>query len=91
MSDQAIRLPEVQWLYRRLFAFSGLFLAAGLLAFVIHKLDDPEALKNLGLAACSLIALMALLYLAGATVTDLARLKSARLINFPSATPEPTQ
>jgi endo-1,4-beta-mannosidase len=72
-------LAEVQWTHRRAFSYG----AAGALIFllggiVLFRTDDPEVLKPLGLAFCGLIALVTLVYVAGATATDIARIIEAR-------------
>lgn len=78
MSEPApLQLAEIRWTFRRIFTYLLTAIAAGLVGFVIHRLEDPEALKWIGLALVLLIAVVALLYLAGATATDLARLAAA--------------
>lgn len=78
MSDAApLQLAEVRWTYRRWYAYVLTAVLAALVGLVIWRLDDPVALKTLGLALCALIALLALLYMAGAVTTDLARLMAA--------------
>jgi len=78
MSDAPpLQLAEVQWTFRRIFAYALTGVLAALVGLVIWRLDDPTALKVLGLALCALIALLALLYMAGAVTTDLARLAAA--------------
>lgn len=72
-----LQLAEVRWTYRRWYAYVLTAVLAALTALVIWRLDDPVALKTLGLALCALIALQALLYMAGAVTTDLARLVAA--------------
>lgn len=76
MAD-VLRLPEVQFFYRRWFFYSLTALACAGLGLIIWKLDDPSALKEIGLWLIGLIAFLALLYMAGPTVTDLARLGAA--------------
>jgi cytochrome bd-type quinol oxidase subunit 1 len=70
-------LAEVRWTFRRWYTYVLTGVICALLAFVVHRLQDPAALKVIGLALVALIALSQLLYLAGATVTDLARLAAA--------------
>ncbi|MGH6909337.1 MAG: hypothetical protein ACREEG_04050 [Phenylobacterium sp.] len=47
------------------------------LSAIIWRLDDPSALRWLGLALIGANVVMATLYLAGATVTDWAKLAAA--------------
>lgn len=77
MSDKPIVLPEIQWTYRRWYTYGLTAAAVALIACIIFRLDDPTALKWLGLALCAVIVLLALSYLYGATVTDVARLTAA--------------
>lgn len=72
-----LQLAEVRWTFRRWFTYVLTAALCGLLAFVVHRLTDPTALKVIGLALVAQIALSQLLYLAGATATDLARLAAA--------------
>lgn len=72
-----LQLAEVQWTWRRWYAYVLTAVLAGLVAYLISRLSDPAALKAVGQALCGLIGLIALLYMAGAVVTDLARLAAA--------------
>lgn len=89
MADGApLQLAEVQWTFRRWYAYVLTAVLAGLVGLVIWRLDDPAALKALGLTLCGLIALLALLYMAGAVTTDLARLAAARAgLPYPGSKP----
>ncbi len=68
---------EVRWLWRRIYAYAATVLNSAGVAAIIWRLDDAEALKWLGLALVSANVIMATLYLAGATVTDWAKLAAA--------------
>lgn len=72
---------EITWLWRRVFTYLASLANAGLLAAVIVKVRDPKGLAALGLAlGLALVAanvVLATLYLAGATVTDWARIAGA--------------
>lgn len=72
------RLAEVSWLWRRVFAFAMVLLNGLLLAEIMLRTADPEVLKPIGLGLIVLDGVVALAYLMGATVTDLARLELAR-------------
>ena len=68
---------EVRWLWRRIYAYAATLLNSGGVGAIIWRLDDPVALKWLGLALIGANVVMATLYLAGATVTDWAKLAAA--------------
>lgn len=77
--DAAAPLPlaEVRWTFRRWYTYVLTAVICALLAFTIHRLQDAGALKVIGLALVAQVALSQILYLAGATATDLARLAAA--------------
>jgi len=86
--DSAPRLPEIRWTYRRWYTYGLTVIASALLACIIWRLHDPRALMWLGLALCAVIVLLALSYLYGATVTDVAQLTAAaRTGQAPSGDP----
>lgn len=68
---------EIRWLFRRIYTYAATLLNFGLLAAVIHRLEEPAALKWLGLAMIGANVVLGTLYLAGATVTDWAKLVAA--------------
>ena len=68
---------EITWLWRRVFTYLASLANAGLLAAVIVKVRDPKGLAALGLALVAANVVLATLYLAGATVTDWARIAGA--------------
>ncbi|MGH6965591.1 MAG: hypothetical protein ACREE0_14015 [Phenylobacterium sp.] len=68
---------EVRWLWRRIYTFAVTLLNSIGLSAIIWRLDDPSALRWLGLALIGANVVMATLYLAGATVTDWAKLAAA--------------
>ena len=77
MSEGARPPVEVTWLWRRIFTYLASLVNAGLLAAVIAKVKDPQGLATLGLALVAANVVLATLYLAGATVTDWARIAGA--------------
>jgi hypothetical protein len=77
MSGPARPPVEVTWLWRRVFTYLASLANAGLLAAVILKVRDPQGLAALGLALVAANVVLATLYLAGATVTDWARIAGA--------------
>jgi hypothetical protein len=77
MSGSARPPVEVTWLWRRVFTYLASLANAGLLAAVIVKVRDPQGLAALGLALVAANVVLATLYLAGATVTDWARIAGA--------------
>jgi len=68
---------EVRWFFRRIYTYAATLLNFGLLAAVVSRLEDPGALKWLGLAMIGANVVLGTLYLAGATVTDWAKLVAA--------------
>ena len=68
---------EVRWLWRRVYSYAATLLNSAGVGGVIWRLDDPAALKWLGLALVVANVVIATLYLAGATVTDWAKLAAA--------------
>jgi hypothetical protein len=76
-AEGALPLAEVRWTFRRWYTYAITAVVCVLLGFIIHRLTDADALKFIGLALVALLALVQLTYLAGATVTDLARLAAA--------------
>ncbi len=74
---EALVLPEVRWTFRRYYSYGLTVLLAGLVGLVIWRTEDPRALMWLGLSLVAVIAIVALLYLAGATATDITRLTAA--------------
>ncbi|MFN3585752.1 hypothetical protein [Phenylobacterium sp.] len=68
---------EVRWLFRRIYTYAATLLnSAGVMA-IVWRIDDPAALKWIGLALIGANVVMATLYLSGATVTDWAKLAAA--------------
>jgi hypothetical protein len=68
---------EVRWLFRRIYTYAATVLNSAGVGAIIMRLEDPAALKWLGLALIGTNIVMATLYLAGATVTDWAKLAAA--------------
>ncbi len=68
---------EARWFFRRIYTYAASLLNFGLLAAVVCRLQDPAALKWLGLALIGANVVLGTLYLAGATVTDWAKLVAA--------------
>jgi hypothetical protein len=68
---------EVRWLWRRIYTYAVTLLNCTGLGAIVWRLNSPEALKWLGLALIGANVVVATLYLAGATVTDWAKLAHA--------------
>lgn len=68
---------EVRWLWRRVYTYVVTALNGAGVGAIIWRLDDPQALKWLGLSLIGANVVVATLYLAGATVTDWAKLAAA--------------
>lgn len=69
--------PEVRWLWRRVYVYGATLLNSAGVAVAIWRLEDPAAIKGLGLGLIAANVAMATLYLAGATVTDWAKLAAS--------------
>jgi hypothetical protein len=70
-------LVEVRWLWRRIYTYGATLLNSAGVAGVVWRLHDAQALKWIALALIGANVVLATLYLAGATVTDWAKLAHA--------------
>jgi hypothetical protein len=77
MSPPADARWEVRWLWRRIYTYAVTVLNCAGLGVIVWRLNNAEALKWLGLALIGANVVVATLYLAGATVTDWAKLAHA--------------
>ncbi len=68
---------EVRWLWRRVYTYAATLMNSIGIGAVVWRADDPQTLKWLGLALIGTNVVLATLYLAGATVTDWAKLAQA--------------
>ncbi len=68
---------EARWLWRRIYTYVATVLNSLGIVVIVCRLSDPHALKWVGLALIGSNVVMATLYLAGATVTDWAKLAQA--------------
>lgn len=68
---------EVRWLWRRIYTYAATLLNSVGVSAIIWRMSDAQALKWLGLALVAANVILATLYLAGATVTDWAKLAQA--------------
>lgn len=69
-------IKEVQWFWRRLFTFLFTGVNSLAVATIVFRLDDPSAMKWIGLGLIFANIMLAFVYMAGATLVDLTRLKS---------------
>jgi uncharacterized membrane protein YfcA len=69
-------IKEVQWFWRRLFTFLFVGINTATVGWIVLKVDDPDALKWVGLGLIFANIMLAFVYMAGATLVDLTRLKS---------------
>ncbi len=67
---------EVQWFWRRLFTFLFMGVNTVTVGWIVFKVDDPDALKWIAMMLVFADILLAFVYMAGATLVDLTRLKS---------------
>ena len=77
MSPPADPRWEVRWFWRRVYTYGATLLNSAGVGAIVWRLDDPQALKWLGLVLVGANVVTATLYLAGATVTDWAKLAHA--------------
>jgi hypothetical protein len=76
MSDEPVEHPpvEVRWLWRRIYTFAATLLNSLAIGGIVWRINDAQTLRWLGVALVGANVAIATLYLAGATVTDWARL-----------------
>jgi uncharacterized membrane protein YfcA len=67
---------EVKWFWRRLFTFLFMGVNTVTIGWIVFKVDDPDALKWIAMMLVFADILLAFVYMAGATLVDLTRLKS---------------
>jgi hypothetical protein len=77
MAPPPERLLEVRWLWRRIYTYALSLLNCAGVGAIVLRLNSSEALKWIALALIGANVIMATLYLAGATVTDWAKLAHA--------------
>lgn len=70
-------LPEINWLWRRIFIFMVTMGAMGHVAWTAYRVTDVQTLRQTIFYDQGLIALMALLYIAGASSEAITRLVGA--------------
>ena len=68
---------EVRWIWRRIYTYAVTVMNCAGLGAIVLRLNSAEALKWIGLALIGANVVVATLYLAGATVTDWAKLAHA--------------
>jgi formylmethanofuran dehydrogenase subunit A len=68
---------EVRWFWRRVYTYGVTVVNSAGVGAIVWRLNDAQALKWLGLALVGANVVTATLYLAGATVTDWAKLAHA--------------
>jgi hypothetical protein len=67
---------EIQWFWRRLFTFLFVGINTATVGWIVFKLEDPDALKWIGMGLITADILLAFVYMAGATLVDLTRIKT---------------
>lgn len=70
-------MVEVKWLFRRWYIFAFTILNTVGVGVIIAKVDEPVSLKWIALGLISANMVMALLYISGATATDIAKVVAA--------------
>lgn len=64
---------ERGWFFRRTFTYAGTALNLACVAVILFKLDDPSALKWIGLGLLTNNLVLASFYLAGASIMEWAQ------------------
>lgn len=77
MSDLQDPLPEPSFRWRRILTFAAVGINSGLIGWAISKIDDARSLMWVALALVLSNVLFALLYMGGASASDLARILKA--------------
>lgn len=77
MTDLQDPLPENSFRWRRWFTWVSCMLHMAAMAWIILKIDEPEALKELGLWIIGLNAFFASLYMIAPSAVDLAKIVQA--------------
>lgn len=70
-------VPEVSWKFRRIYTYGVLLISHGILFYVVHRLIEARPLLFIAILLIAENIAMGLVYLAGATVTDLRKLTVA--------------
>ena len=74
MTDLDNPVPEPSHRWRRWVTIGYLIVTAGLLAFIVYQMTESAPLRDVALALIGSQAFFALLYMAGASAADLARI-----------------
>ncbi len=74
MTDLDNPVPEPSHRWRRWVTIGYLIVTAGLLAFIVWRMTESAPLRDVALALIGSQAFFALLYMAGASAADLARI-----------------
>ena len=84
MTDPQDPLPEPHFRWRRILTYGAVAVNSGLTGWAFYKMDDARSLMWVALALILSNVMFALLYMGGASASDLARiLKSAALLKRP--------
>jgi hypothetical protein len=74
MTDLDNPVPEPSHRWRRWVTIGYLIVTAALLAFIVYQMTESAPLRDVALALIGSQAFFALLYMAGASAADLARI-----------------
>jgi hypothetical protein len=74
MTDADNPVPEPSHRWRRWVTIGYLIVTAGLLGFIVYQKPESAPLRDVALALIGSQAFFALLYMAGASAADLARI-----------------
>lgn len=71
---ESLEMPEVSWLYRRIFTFALTAVCCGLVGYIVSRLTDAKDLRHVADMLLAIVILLVLVYILGCTATDLRRL-----------------
>lgn len=81
MIDPQDPLPEAKFTYRRIFSYSVSLALLAILAFIVWRMDDSDALRQLALYLCVLLFFVITYYMVAPSAEQIVKLiQSARVL-----------
>ena len=75
--EQPSDLPEINWLWRRIFIFTVTYALLALVYWIVYRITDVGTIRMVAQYALILVGLFAMLYVAGASSEAITRLIGA--------------